>query len=542
MRSVLRRSSPLLALAALGAAAHAQLGPAELYTFPAEGLVRLDFDADRFPDLAYLESGALRLARNAGDGTFFAAPALPVSLAGRLVAVRANGDAARDLLVIDNAAAVAQSFLRTGAPGGFSPGPLFALPPELANAGGQTYVADLDRDGREDVLHGTSSLFSNGDGTFRGQQASWIASGGVRALCDLDVDGFLDAVSVDANPRRPSLLWIAWGSAQGFLLGSQLSLSGLRVGAPVVGDLDGDGLLDLACAGTNAAYLLFGAGGRSLLPALSFTLVTTSGPAVLGDFDGDGRIDLAFGTPGSFTQVLQNQGGRSFGLSVAAGPGEPQGAALLAVDLDEDGRDELCGGEGTSFHVLWSLGGFAFRPETRTGYPVERLAVLDLDRDGDLDLLVSGGSGAGAHTQVLRNQLDPSSASYGSATPGSGGLAPRLAARGGIARAGNLGFGFRVDQALGRSAGLVWISRSSAALPLPDAATLYVAPPFDLELPLALAGRAGVAGDGSGQISTPLPLEMALVSTDLFAQAVVLDPARASGLCWTAGLRVRLVP
>jgi hypothetical protein len=542
MRSGLRRTTLVLALAALGTAARAQLGSAELYTFPAESLVRLDFDADRFPDLAYLEGGALRFARNAGDGTFFGLPPLPVSLAGRLVAVRANGDTARDLLVIDGAAAMAQSFLRTGTPGGFAPGPLFALPPELANAGGQLYVADLDRDGREDVLHGTSTLFSNGDGTFRGQQATWIASGGVRALSDLDADGFLDAVSIDANPRRPSLLWIAWGSAQGFLLGSQLPLPGLRVGAPVVGDLDGDGLLDIACAGTNAAYLLFGAGGRNLLPALSFPMVTTAGPAVLGDFDGDRRTDLAFGTPGSLTQVFQNQGARSFALSFAAGPGEAQGAALLAVDLDEDGRDELCGGEGTSLHVLWSLGGFAFRPEDRSGYPVERLAALDLDRDGDLDLLVSGGSGAGAHTQVLRNQLDPASASYGSATPGSGGIAPRLAARGGIARAGNLAFGFRVDQALGRSAGLVWISASAAALALPDGATLYVAPPFDLELPLALAGRAGVAGEGSGQISTPLPLEMALVSTDLFAQAVLLDPARASGLSWTAGLRIRLVP
>jgi hypothetical protein len=74
--------------------------------------------------------------------------------------------------------------------------------------------------------------------------------------------------------------------------------------------------------------------------------------------------------------------------------------ALAAGDLDGDGRDEIVVGEragaGSRLIVFWNRGGGAFRPETlaQTG-GLAGLWLVDLDGDGDRDILAVGAANAG---------------------------------------------------------------------------------------------------------------------------------------------------
>ena len=64
-----------------------------------------------------------------------------------------------------------------------------------------------------------------------------------------------------------------------------------------MGDLDGDGVLDLATANSNSnnVSVLLGNGDGTFRPALYFVAGTTPLSVAIGDLDGDGVLDLRYG-------------------------------------------------------------------------------------------------------------------------------------------------------------------------------------------------------------------------------------------------------
>lgn len=165
-------------------------------------------------------------------------------------------------------------------------------------------------------------------------------------------------------------------------------------GQPHAADMDGDEDLDLAMV-TSGGVLVLETIGETEWRALDAGRVPESCiPADLG-WVGD---DLALSCPGQ-DRLLRNDGaGYFFDDTSAAMPvDDAAGAGLAAADLDRDGNldlliasstvDRLYLGTGSGFLDESPLLGL----ETRT---TRDLIPLDVDGDGDLDVLALGASGA----------------------------------------------------------------------------------------------------------------------------------------------------
>jgi hypothetical protein len=93
--------------------------------------------------------------------------------------------------------------------------------------------------------------------------------------------------------------------------------SNFLVNSAVQGDLNGDGILDLAIAGTSAGkpllFILLGNddGTFRVLPSLKLPTASTL-PMVIGDFNGDGKLDLGMGGVNGQVAILLGNGDDTF--------------------------------------------------------------------------------------------------------------------------------------------------------------------------------------------------------------------------------------
>lgn len=170
-----------------------------------------------------------------------------------------------------------------------------------------------------------------------------------------------------------------------------------------IGDLDDNGLLDLAFANLDGPNrILWNEGGlRFSVQALDDT---SSRAAAMVDADGDGRLDLAFTHRGAGVSLWRNQGERR--LTREALPGVMAPAYSMAWgDLAGDSALDLVTGSydaeldklrGPGFPMSGGAGVYVYE-RTSTGYRAEQLArsaqalalaLPDLDNDGHRDLWV----------------------------------------------------------------------------------------------------------------------------------------------------------
>ncbi|WP_225413721.1 FG-GAP-like repeat-containing protein [Stigmatella hybrida] len=301
-------------------------------------------------------------------------------------------------------------------------------PPGLVPAGSGAQVLgrlDVDGDGRMDVVAGSATsselqvLKGTGAGTFGAPTAVSLGTGegaGALLVADLNRDGRPDVLV--ASPTHKVFLVPGGVSALG-TPGLAATLSGVTRGL-TVGDFNRDGRLDWAGV-TDAGTLEI-----SLATATGFAApaVRSVGgtPAALaaGDFNQDDRLDLLFGDPAGDVQVMLGTGAGTFGAASPLGVG-PGTVALAVAELNRDGRLDVVAARGTQGLVSVAQGNpdgtFSVLPAVNTGGTPSGVAVEDLDGNGQPDVLVAG---VGGNVLVLKGQNDGSLSSSPLSVPAGG--------------------------------------------------------------------------------------------------------------------------
>jgi hypothetical protein len=173
-----------------------------------------------------------------------------------------------------------------------------------------------------------------------------------------------------------------------------------------IGDLNGDGKLDLAVAdfGDNAVSVLLGNGNGTFGAKTDFATGDAPECVAIGDMNGDGKPDLATANIyGNTVSVLLGNGNGAFGTRADYPTGS--GPVFVAIgDLNGDGRLDLAVADSYAATVSVLLGngagGFGAKTDFATGGYPWSVAIGDLNGDGKPDLAVSSGAGAGPNLAV----------------------------------------------------------------------------------------------------------------------------------------------
>ena len=300
---------------------------------------------------------------------------------------------------------------------------------------------DLNDDGRSDLLVGVIGgaydpnrttianllyLTRDGAGQYRERTRQLlpmidVGSESMPVLVDLDGDGDLDLVlanKIDPADRKTSRVYRFENTGDArhpsFRLAGAMDFRGLYHYAPAFGDLDGDGRLDIVMGSFSAKMAWYRSDGTTAVP--HFTVVdsvlveitrgSNTTPA-LGDVDGDGDLDMFVGEASGTLNFYRNEGGPGRPLftlvsdvfdSIDVG----RRSAPTLVDLDRDGDLDLLVGADDRGVVLFRNEGtktearfvedVSFRVDVP---PLASPAFGDVDGDGVMEMVV-GNTGGGA--------------------------------------------------------------------------------------------------------------------------------------------------
>ncbi|MEQ8317846.1 MAG: FG-GAP-like repeat-containing protein [Phycisphaerales bacterium] len=215
-----------------------------------------DLDGDGDVDLAvanYRGNSASVLLNN-GDGTFVPRVDYGAGNGAWSMAVGdLDGDGDGDLITANDIGDSVSVLLNNG-DGTFAP----SVPYDVGNGPRSIAVGDLDGDGAADLVtanfvgDNASVLLNNGDGTF-GARVEYDTPNGPEgvAIGDLNSDGVPDLATVNGQASSANRVSVLIGNGDGTFAPRTNYLVGAAPASVAMGDLNGDGALDLATANSN---------------------------------------------------------------------------------------------------------------------------------------------------------------------------------------------------------------------------------------------------------------------------------------------------
>jgi hypothetical protein len=359
-----------------------------------------DLDGDGKPDLVVSVenpagiTGSVVWLKNDGNGNFAAPITLATTGANRTFSVADfNRDGKPD--IVYNAVApstgndVLHILLNQGG-GQF----IDTLPPGLNSIAGQATVIDFNLDGIPDLIVQVPqiaiamySFSGNGDGSF-----TQVASQTIQTtfpyqfvVGDFDHDGFPDLAGVNAD-SEPSYILYLFGDGHGNF--TPLQVVGPEGNVIASGDINDDGLPDVVVPDFfNLVSVALGRTDRNYPSVLSLTPETATLVSV-GDITGDGLLDIFIAGDGTNRgTVFSNQGNNSFQLAATTDP-----SSFMVADLTGKGLVDLLGGPN-NYLEIWPNNGtlnFSSSPITTQSPTIGPLIIADMDGDGHPDIVAPG--------------------------------------------------------------------------------------------------------------------------------------------------------
>lgn len=230
---------------------------------------------------------------------------------------------------------------------------------------------------------------------------------------DLNGDGILDLATVTLDAKLHPNLTILLGKKDGtFLAGKTYPIGIDNPSSPLaVGDFNGDGKLDLVAASGSAVVVFLGNGDGTFQAGKATAAPIVIGLAV-GDFNQDGKLDLAVAefNSASDVQIMLGKGDGTFQAAVNY-PVTSYPTSVAVADFNHDGHLDLAvanggAGGGNTVSVLFGNGDGTFRPKAdyQVGYEPFGITVADLNGDGKMDIATADYTSGTA--SVLLNKGD----------------------------------------------------------------------------------------------------------------------------------------
>ena len=294
---------------------------------------------------------------------------------------------------------------------------------------------DLDGDGKPDLVVSLCGIYtcnsiisifhdtgSNGVVSFA-PRIDLTISGAPQdlALGDIDGDGMLDIVTANYSGTTVSVLRNT-GSPGIISFAPKVDFgTGFGPRSVAIGDLNGDGKLDLAIAnvatGANSISVLRNTGSIGTINfATKVDFVTGMIPrkVAICDINGDAKLDLAFTNPNANSiSVLRNTSISSLITFATRIDFSTPGASPQSIafgDFDGDGKPDMAIANvsyaNVSIFCNTSLGStisFAPKVDFATGTSPNSIAIGDFDGNGKPDMAIANNSGTDNFVSLLRN-------------------------------------------------------------------------------------------------------------------------------------------
>jgi uncharacterized protein (TIGR03437 family) len=309
-----------------------------------------DFDGDGKMDIVYTVDELTPfdgVLMGNGDGTFRPGETLNYPHSGGIpFAADFNGDGKPDIVITGTGTSL---YLGDGKGG-------FAAPIQVIGCDAASVVADVNGDGRQDLICETVVLLSNGDGTFR--EAASKLEGSAQVAADFNDDGKLDLVILSG----PDQIAVALGHGDGTFNAGMIVDGSYTLHSIYAADFNNDGKLDLLIPNSingNSSVVLPGRGDGTF--GLAIGLLFADNPIqAVADFNRDGNLDLVAGDA-----ILAGNGDGTFRFPVFFGAAtdpcgvQPGGvtwnceitrAGRIVADFNGDGLPDLAASQ-----VTWGL-------------------------------------------------------------------------------------------------------------------------------------------------------------------------------------------